>query len=166
MMRLLAAVGAAALFALVRSVTDVTAVALAGLIGLLLAAVAIAALRRWLATTAACVFLVVYAAALWIERAPVSVVSALAVGLTLVVFLEAVDLAARLQGATVQGGIVRSALGRWVGLWAGTLVTAMAATALATFLSTGLPAGAAPLLAAAGALGSVWVVAGLFRRAR
>jgi xanthosine utilization system XapX-like protein len=165
MMRLLAAAAALVLFALLCLTTPAAPVAAAGLVGLLLAALAIATLWRWAATTAAGVFLSGYAAALWIERAPVNVVPALGFGLALLLLPEAVDLAARVRGATVEGGVVRSALGRWIGLGAGALVTAMLAMALAASLAAALPAGASPLLAGAGALGCVWGVAALIRRA-
>ncbi len=165
-MRLVAAAAALALFVLVRSTTGVAAVADAALVGLLLAALAIAGLWRWLAAAAGCAFLVVYAAALLIERGPARIGSALGVGLAVVVLLESVDLAARMRGATVQGAVVVAALGRLVALGIVTLLAATGAMALATVLATGVPAGAAPLLAAAGALGSVWVLAALFRRAR
>jgi xanthosine utilization system XapX-like protein len=165
MMRLLAAAAALVLFALLRLTTPAAPVAVAGLVGLLLTAMAIAALWRWAATTAACVFLSGYAAALRIERAPVDVAPALGFGLALLLLVEAVDLAGRVRGATVEGVVVGSALGRWVGLGAGTLVTAMLAMALAASLAAALPAGASPLLAGAGALGCVWVVAALIRRA-
>jgi hypothetical protein len=166
MMRLLAAASAVALFVLLRLTTPAPAVTVAGLVGLLLTAAAIAALWPWLATAAACVFLAGYAAALWIEGAPVNVVPALGFGLALLLLLEAVDLAGRGHGATVDAGVVRSALGRWIGLGAGVLVAAMPAMALATLLAPALPAVASPLLAAAGALGSVLVLAALLRRAR
>lgn len=166
MTRLLAAAAAVALFVLLRLTTPAPVVTGAGLVGLLLAAVAIAALRRWPATAAACVFLAGYAAALWIESRPVNLVPALGFGLALLLLLQAVDLAGRVRGATVDAGVVRAALGRWIGLGAGALVAAMLALALATILAAALPAVAAPLLAAGGALGGVLVLAALIRRAR
>jgi xanthosine utilization system XapX-like protein len=165
MMRLLAAASAVALFVLLLLTTPAPAVALAGLVGLLLATVAIVALWRWLATAAACVFLIGYATAVWIESMPVSIGPALGFGLGLLFLLEAVDLACRVRGATVNGGVVRSVLGRWIALGTGTFVAAMLAMALATFFAAAVPAAASPLLAAAGALGSVWVLATLVRRA-
>lgn len=166
MMRLLAAGSAVALFVLLRLTTPAPVVAVAGLIGLLLAAVAIVTRWRWPATIAACVFLAGYAAGLWVESAPLNVVPALGFGLALVLLLQAVDLAGRVREATVDGGVVFSALGPWIGLWAGALVAATLALALAAVLATALPAAAAPLLAAAGALGSILILAALIRRAR
>ena len=46
-------------------------VAAIGLVGVMLAAAAIIAYRRWPATAAACVFLVQYAGAVWLQPAPV-----------------------------------------------------------------------------------------------
>ncbi len=163
-MRLLAAASAVALFVLLRLTTPAAVVAVAGLVGLLLATVAIAARWRWFATAAGCVFLAGYAAALWIERVPVNVVPALGFGLALFFLLESVDLACRVRGATIEGGVVHSALGRWIGLGAGAFVAATLAMTLATLFATALPAAASPLLAAAGALGSVWVLAAIIRR--
>ena len=165
MMRLLAAASAVVLFVLLLLTTPAPAVAVAGLVGLLLATVAIAALWWWLATAAACVFLIGYATALWIDRLPVRIVPALGYGLVLLFLLEAVDLACRVRGATVDGAVVRSVLGRWIALGIGAFVAAMLAMALATVFAAAVPAAASPLLAAAGALGSVWVLATLVRRA-
>jgi hypothetical protein len=162
MMRLLAAASAGALFVLLCLATPARAVAV---VGLLLAAVAIAVLWRWLATAAACVFLVGYAVALWIERRPVDVLPPLGFGLALVLLLEAVDLACRTRGATIHGGVVRAALGRWAVLGAGSLLTVILTMELAARLAGALPAVASPLLAVAGALGSVLVLAALCRRA-
>jgi len=164
-MRLLAAGSAVALFVLLRLTTPAPAVAVGGLVGLLLAAVAIAAHWRWLATAAGCVFLTGYAAALWVESAPVNIVPALGFGLALFFLLESLDLACCVRGAAIDGGVVQSALRRWIVLGAGAFVAAMLAMALATLFATALPAGASPLLAAAGALGSVWVLAVMIRRA-
>lgn len=165
MIPLLAGASALALFVLLLLTTTAPAVAVAGLVGLLLAAVAIAALWRWLATVAACVFLIGYATALWVESGPVGIVPALGFGLLLFFLLEAVDLACRVRGATLDGGVVRSVLGRWIALATGTFGAATLAMALATFFAGAVPAAASPLLAAAGALGSVWVLAAIIRRA-
>lgn len=165
MMRLLAAASAVASFMPVFFTTRAPAVAGAALVGLLLAAMAIAAGWRWLATAAAGVFLVGYAAALWIERRPVSVIPAVGFGLALVLLLEAVDLAGRLRGATATGGVVRATIGHGLALGAGAFVAVILAMALATFLATALPAVASAPLAAAGVLGSVLILAALIRGA-
>jgi hypothetical protein len=163
MIRLVAALSAVVLYAVVALTSPL--VTAAGLIGLLLAAVSILARWRWLAALAACGYLVVYTAALAIERATPSVAPALALGLGLVVFLDAVDLSARLRAATVGAGVVRSAVGRWIGLGLGVVLAAMMALAMAGPLAAILPVAASPLVAAAGALASVLIVAALIRRA-
>jgi len=157
--------GAAAVTPLILIVLTSRVVTAAGLVGLVLAAVAIVARSRWLATAVACLFLAAYAAALAIERAPLSIASALGLGLALVIFVEAVDLTARIRGAAIEGGVVRAALGRWLGVAAGVFVAAVLAVALAGSLVSAVPDAVAPLLAAAAALGSVLIVASLVRRA-
>jgi hypothetical protein len=163
MIRLVASLCAA----LVYAVTALTAppATVAGLAGLLPAAVSILARWRWLAVVAACVDLVVYAVALSIGRAAPSPVSALALGLALLIFLDAVDLSARLRAATVGAGVVRSALLRWLGLGLGAGVAAILTLAMAGPLAAVLPVAASPLVAATGALASVLIVAALIRRA-
>lgn len=163
MIRLVAALSALVLCVVVALASPL--VVAAALAGLLPAAVSILARWRGLAAVTACGYLVVYAAALAIERAAPSVVPALALGLALVVFLDAVDLSARLRAATIGVGVVRSALGRWVGLGLGVVMTAMLTLAMAGPLAGILPVAASPLVAAAGALASVLIVAALIRRA-
>ncbi len=165
MIRLLGTAFAAVLFVVPLLTTPIPAVAVAGLVGLLLAAVAIAALRRWLATAAAGVFLADYAAALWVAGTPMNVVGAAGFGLALLFLLESVDLGRRALGATVDAAVVRSHLGRWIGVGGGTLVAAALAMALANSLATTVPPVVSPLLAAAGALGIVLVLAVVITRA-
>lgn len=165
MTRGLAAAAALAALALLRLATAVPPVLEVGLLGLGLAGLAIAAGWRWAASGAAVVFLVAYAAALRIEDRRLAVEPALAFGLTLVLLLGAVDLIARTRGAHVQGPVVAAALGRWLGLVGGTLAAAFTALVLAGRLAAALPPAVAPLLAAAGALAGVWVLAALIRRA-
>jgi hypothetical protein len=62
------------------------------------------------------------------------------------------------------GPVVAAALGRWLGLVGGTLAAAFTALVLAGRLAAALPPAVAPLLAAAGALAGVWVLAALIRR--
>jgi hypothetical protein len=163
MIRLVAAVSAIALYGLLVLASPVDPAA--GLAGLVPAAAAIVTGWRWMATVAACGFLVVYTAALSIERSAPGIAPALALGLLLVLFLEAVDRSARLHAATVEGGVVRSMLGRWIGLATGVGVIAILTAALAGPLAATLPDAVSPLLAAAGALVSVLIVAALVRRA-
>ncbi|HEY7038263.1 MAG TPA: hypothetical protein VID28_05395 [Methylomirabilota bacterium] len=163
MIRLLAAVSAVALYGLTALTSPL--VLGAALAGLLPAAAAIVTRWRGMATVAACGFLIVYAAALSIERKTPDVASALALGLGLVIFTDAVDLSARLRGATVEGSVVRRALGRWIGLGLGVGVVAIPLAATSSALAASVPDAAAPLLAAAGALASVLILAALVRRA-
>lgn len=165
MIRLLAAASAAALFAVLRLTTPSAVVLWVGLLGLALAAVAIAARWRWAATAAAVVFLVGYALALQLGSRPVELGAALSFGLALVLLLGAVDLAGRARGATVHGPVLGTTLAPWIALGAGSFLAATLAMELAAALAGTLPAMASPLLAAAGALVSVLILAALFRRA-
>jgi hypothetical protein len=165
MTRLLAAGSAGALFALLRLATPSAVVSVAGLLALILAAAAIATRWRWAATAAAVVFLMGYALALRIESRPVALGSALAVGLALLLLLAAADLAVRAHRASIHGPVLATTLARWSALAAGSFLTATLAMELAAVLARALPAMASPLLAAAGGLGSVLVLAALVRRA-
>ena len=146
-------------------ILPVPAVAVVALTGLLLTALAIAAHWRWPATVAAGVFLVDYAAALWVAGARVNVAGAASVGLALLFLLQCVDLACRVRRAAVDTAIVRSHLGRWTGFGAATLGAAALAMVLAGALATPMPPAVAPLLAAAGALGIVATIAIIITRA-
>jgi hypothetical protein len=163
MMRAIAALAAAALYGLVALPSPVGVTV--GLAGLLPAAVAI--LARWplMAVVAACGYLVAYTVALSIGQAALRVAPALTFGLALVVFLEAADLSARVHRATVQGGVVRAALGRWLALGFGVLAVTIVTLTTAGPLARILPQAVSPLVAAAGGLASVLIVAALVRRA-
>jgi hypothetical protein len=163
MIRLIAAVSALGVYAVVVLTSPLAMVP--GLAALLPAAVAIAARWRWMAAVAAGAFLIVYTAALSIERVPPSVAPALALGLGLVIFVEAVDLSARLRGAIIEGPVIRSALGRWIGLGIGVFAAAMLAVGMAGSLAAVLPHALSPVVAAAGAFASVLILAVLVRRA-
>jgi len=163
MIRLVAAVSALGLYAVVVLTSPLAMVA--GLAALLPAAGAIVGRWRWMAVVAACGFLIVYTAALWIERGSPSVAPALALGLGVVIFVEAVDLNARLRGAIIEGPVVRSALGRWMGLGIGVFAAATLAVGMAGSLAAVLPHSVSPVVAAAGALASVLILAVLVRRA-
>jgi hypothetical protein len=164
MSRLPATAFALVLFVVPLLTMPVPAVAVTGLVGSLLAAVAIGALWRRLATAAACVFLADYAAALWMARGPVNVAGAAGFGLALLLLLEAVDLAGRIRGAAVDAPVVRSHLGPWIGLGVGAFAAAALAMALASSLATTLPPVVSPLLAVAGALGTALILAVVIRR--
>ena len=159
MIRLLATAFAVFLFVVPLRTAPMPAIAGAGFLGVLLTLLAIGARWRWPATAAACVFLADYAAALWIVRGPVNVVGAAGFGLALLLLLQTVDLACRVRGTTVDATLVLSELGRWIGLGAAALVAVVLAVALANSLATTVPAVVSPLLAAAGALGAVLILA-------
>jgi hypothetical protein len=163
MIRLVAVVSAVALYGLIALISPVGL--MAGLAGLLPATAAIVTRWRWVATVAACGFLIVYAVALSIERKAPGVGSALALGLGLVIFTDAVDLSARLRAVAIEGAVARAALGRWIGLVIGVSGVVIPAAAMASALAGALPAAVSPLLAATGALASVLIVAVLVRRA-
>jgi hypothetical protein len=165
MSSLLAIAFAVVLFVIPLLTTPISAVASTGFVGLLLAVVAIVACWRWLATAAACVFLADYAAALWIAAMPVNVAGAAGFGLGVLLLLQSVDLACRVRGATVEASVILSEIGRWIGLGVGVLVAAVLAWALANSLAAMLPPVASPLLAAAGSLGTVLILAVLIVRA-
>jgi len=165
MIRLLATASAAALLALLRLTSRTEVVLWVGLLGLALAVVAIAGGWREGATAAGVVFLVGYTLALRLEGRAVEPGAALGLGLALFLLLGAVDLARSARGATVHGPVVGATLVRWMALGAGSFLAATLAMELAAAVAVTLPAVASPLLAAAGGLGSVLVLAALFRRA-
>ncbi|PWU17089.1 MAG: hypothetical protein C5B48_16420 [Candidatus Rokuibacteriota bacterium] len=159
MIRLAAFVLALVLCAVPFRTAPLPPVGIVSLLGLLVAAVGIAALRRSLVTAAACVFLTDYAASLWLAGAPASLSGATAFGLLVFMLLQTVELARRTRRAVVDRGVVRSHLVRAVGLSALTLGAAVLIVALAGSLTTAVPFAAAPLIAAASALGVVLAVA-------
>lgn len=166
MIRLPAAALGAVLFVVPVLTATVPAVAVLGLIGLLLVAVGIATLWRWPVTSAACVFLTDYAAALWLADAPVSVAVAAGFGLSLLLLLQAVELARCMRHATVDAGVVRSLVSRWIGFGAAMLVVTFSAMPLAIPLAALVPFVAAPFVAAAGVLGAVLALAATVLRPR
>ena len=159
MIRLLAVAFASVLFVVLLLTKPMPAVAGAGVLGVLLTLLAVSARWQWPATAAACVFLTNYAAALWMAGGPVNVVGAAGFGLALLLLLQAVDLACRVRGATVDATLILSELGRWIGLGAAALVAVIVTVALANSLATTVPAVVSLLLAAAGAFGAVLILA-------
>jgi hypothetical protein len=164
MMRLLAALLAAVLFLAPLSIAPGAGVAGIALIGLALAATAVIALRSWLATAAACVFLTGYALALGAAAGPVNVPGAVGFGLALCLLLQSVELARRGRHAAVDPAVVRSQIGGWLGLGGVGLAVAVLALELAGVLAAGVPLAATPFLAAAGALGVVLALAAVMMR--
>ncbi|HEV8439571.1 MAG TPA: hypothetical protein VGT40_15895 [Methylomirabilota bacterium] len=163
MIRLLAALFAAVVFVLPLLTMPARAVAVIGSLGLLFTAGAIVALRRWLGTAAACVFVAEYATAVWMGTASVHVVEAVGFGLALLFLLQAIDLACLVSGASVDATVIRAELARWIGLGVAALVTAGVALPLAGSLATTMPANIAPLLAAIGALAALLALAAVIR---
>ena len=159
MIRLPAAAFAGVLFVMPLLTTAIPAVAVTALIGLVLAAVGIATLWRWPVTAAACVFLIDYAAALWVAGASVSVVGAAGFGLSILFLLQSMALARAMRHATVDAAVVRSQIVGGMSFGMATLGTTMLVLALARAFATSIPSAAAPLVAAAGALGVVLAVA-------
>jgi hypothetical protein len=165
MIRLAAATFAVVLFVVPLVTAPIPAVAVIGSLGLLLATVGIVALWRWPVTAAACIFLTDYAAALWIAGASVSVVSAAGFGLALLLLLQSVELARCTRHATVIPGVIRSQIVTWAGFAAATLGTAMLVMALAGAVAAAIPFTAAPLVAAAAAVGVALAGAAALTRA-
>jgi hypothetical protein len=165
MIRLLPAAIAGALAAAPVVIMPEPPIAVTALAGLLFATVAITARWRWPATTAATVFLVDYTAALWLADARVSIAGAAGFGLGLLYLLESLDLAGRVHRATVDTAVIRSHLGRWSSFGAATLGAAGLLVAVASALAAPMPPAIAPILAAAGALGVVAIIAVFVTRA-
>lgn len=164
MMRLAAALAALVLFVVPFLTTARPVVAVGGASALLVAAVGIVTLWRWPVTVAACVFLADYAAALWLAGASVSVVSAAGFGFALLILLQSVELARWARHALVDAGVVRSQLIGWTGFGVATVGTAAVVMVFARGVAGAIPFTAAPLVAAAGALGVVLALASALTR--
>lgn len=164
MIRIPAAVFALVLFTVPWVTAPSRPVAAAGALGLLLAAVGIGGLWRWAVTAAACVFLITYAGALWVARAPVSVGSAVAFGLALLLLLESVELGRGLRRATVDPRVIRSQLTAWSGFAVATFAVTLLGLSLAGSLVASIPFAAAPFIAGAAALGVVLALASIIGR--
>src|SRR5262245_64035943 len=121
MMRAVAGVLALGLFAIPLTIAPPKPIALAGAAGLVLAAVGIGGLWRWPLLAAACAFLVEYAAALSLARAPLGVGRAVAFGLALTLLLASGELARGSRRASVDARVLRSQLVGWLGFTAATL---------------------------------------------
>jgi hypothetical protein len=164
MIRVAAASSAVVLFVVPYFTTPIPVVTVAGLIGLLLAAMGLATLWRWPVTAAACVFVTDYALALWVAGPSVSIVRAAGFGLALLLLLQSMELARCARHAVVDGGVARSQIVVWTAFGAATVGTAMLVMVLARAIAEAVPFTAAPLVAAAGALGVVLALAAALRR--
>ena len=159
-MRRLPAPGfALALLALNLRVAPIEPVAVIGLVAVLLAVVGIVMPWRWPIITAACMFIANHAIALWVTAAPVSVLGAAGFGLAQLGLLQSADLGRCVRAATVGEGVLRSQIVRWVGFAALTVASTMLGLAVAGPVGAALPAVAAPMVAAVGALGVVIALA-------
>ena len=134
-----------------------------GAVGLLLAAFGIVTLWRWPATVAACVFLCDYALALSVAAAPVGLLPAAGFGVALLGLLHSLELARCARRASVHAGVARSQLAGWIVFLAGTAAAVTLAMIAAVGVAPALPFPAAPILAAAGALGVVLALAAALR---
>jgi len=159
MIRLAAVVSAIVLLVVPLQAMPIHVIVVPGVVALLLAALGIVTLRRWPETAAACLFLVDYALALTVAGPSVSLTAAACFGVALLGLLHSVELARCARGAAVHRDVARSQVLGWVAYTAVTAVIVTVAMVLARGVAPALPFPAAPLLAAAGALGVVLALA-------
>jgi hypothetical protein len=164
-MRILGGLLTLVLFILPLLTAPLQPVAAIGLIAVVLAGVGIAALWLWPVTTASCVFLVQYAVALTISAGPVSIAGAAGFSLALLLLLHVVDLARRVRQVRVDAAVILAHVRRWVGVYAGAVVGAALALVMAGVFAMVLPVSASPLLAGAGALGTLVALAAVVKHA-
>ena len=163
MIRLPAAVFALVLFAVPWVTAPMRVVAAVGALGLLLVAVGMVGFWRGPVTAAAGVFLLDYAGALWVARAPMGAGEAVAFGVALLLLLASVEAGRVLRGASVPGRVVRAQLAAWLGFATATLATTLLGLSLAGGLAASIPFALAPFVAAAAALGVVLALATILR---
>ena len=133
-------------------------------LGLVLAGVGIAGLWRWPLLAAACVFVIDYAGALSLARAPLGVGGAVAFGLALLLLLASIELARGCRRATVDALTIRSQIAAWLGFTTATLGATLLGLSFAGGLAASIPFAAAPFLAGLAALGVVWALAAIVKR--
>jgi hypothetical protein len=163
MIRLAAVVSAVVLLIVPVRTMPVHVVIVPASAGLLLAAFGIVMLWRWAVTVAACVFLTDYALALSLAGAPVGLVPAAGFGFALLGLLHSLELARCARRASVHAGVARSQLAGWIVFLAATAAAVTLAMIAAIGVAPALPFPAAPILAAAGALGVVLALAAALR---
>lgn len=166
MIRVPAAVFALVLFAIPWLTAPVRPILVIGVLGLVAAAVGIGGLWRWPVTAAACLFLLDYAAALWLARAPMRVDSAVAFGLALLLLLESIELGRALRRATIETRVVRSQLTAWSGFAVATLAATLLGLSLAGAFVASIPFAAAPFIAGAAALGVILALTAIVKGRR
>lgn len=164
MMRVAPAIAAVILFAVPYQATPTAVVAGAGTLALLLAALGIVTLWRWPVTAAACTFLTAYALALWLAGPALRILGAVAFGLALLLLLQSLEVARCARRAVVDAGVVRSQLVAWTGLAATLLGTTVVVIVLARGMAGAIPFTVAPVIAAAGGLGVLLVLAAALTR--
>ena len=163
MIRLAAVVAAIVLLVVPLRVMPIHVVIGPGVVALVLALLGIVTLWRWPVTAAACLFVADYAFALAIAGPAVSLWPAAGFGLALLGLLHSVELARCTQRAAVHRDVARSQSLGWLAFTAGTGAVTTLAMVVARGLAPTLPFTAAPLLAAAGALGLVLALAAALR---
>jgi hypothetical protein len=164
MIRALAAVLALVLFVIPWTIAPAKPIAGAGVAGLALAAVGIGGFWRWPMLAAACAFLIEYAGALWLARAPLGIGGAMAFGLALLLLLASIELGRGCRRATVDARVLRSQLAGWLGFATATLGATLLGLSLAGGFAASIPFAAAPFLAGLGALGVVLALAAIVKR--
>ena len=164
MIRIPAAALALVLFAIPWITAPVKPVALVGAVALVLAGVGIGGFWRAPLVAAACVFLIQYAGALWLARAPVGAGGAVAFGLALVLLFASIELGRGARRATVDTRVLRSQLATWLGFTTATLGATLLGLSLAGGLAASIPFAAAPFLASLGVLGVVLALATIVKR--
>jgi hypothetical protein len=115
-----------------------------------------------LVTVGAAVTLINYTAALRLAARPPDVLTATAVGITLVLVLEIIDFGRRTHGAGVDPAVIRGQVRYWTRLVLVGGVACVGLTADAIAFTLALPLVVAPAVAAAGVLvafaGAVWAL--------
>jgi len=161
MSHVVAAGAALVLYGVPMLVAPLPALAWASASGVLLVALGLVTRWRWPITIAACVFVTSYAVALWLTDAAPRLIGAAGFGLAVLLLVHASELARCTRGATVDGAVARSQVVGWVLFGAATVATSALVAGLAHGIAAAVPFNAAPVLAAAAALGVVLSLAAM-----
>ena len=152
MMRLLAVVAALVLFTASVTAAPLRPIVAGGGVALLFALAGIVTLRRWLASMAAGLFAANYALALRLTDAKVDVIGSAAFGFGLLLLLQPLEVA-RCRRRAADLGVTRSQLTGWLVFGVVIPGVVVLTFGLSHGLASSVPLLAAPLLAAAGAIG-------------
>jgi hypothetical protein len=152
MMRLLALAGALTLCVAPATTAPLRPVAAGAAVALLVVLAGIVTLRRWLASTGAGLFVADYALALWLTDVTVDVIGSTVFGIALLLLLQSLEVARCRRGA-VDVGVVRSQLTGWLVFGVAVPALVVLTLGLSHGIASSVPLLAAPLLAAAGAIG-------------